>query len=84
MQQFWKNVAITLSRTIKNWTGYEKLAEKLKTIPQKVYDEVYKALAPQENGFNVITHGDMFVNNLLYRHDENGKPTDIRFVCSFI
>lgn len=80
MQRFFKNVAKTLSNTLKTWSGYEIIAEKLHNIPQNAYDEAYKAFAPNADGFNVITHGDMFMNNLLFRHDENGKPTDIRFV----
>ncbi|XP_055298054.1 uncharacterized protein LOC129566290 [Sitodiplosis mosellana] len=80
VQQFWKNLVKSLSNSIKNWTGYEKIAVKLQNIPQKAYDEAYKAFAPRADAFNVLTHGDMFVNNLLYRHDEHGKPIDIRFV----
>lgn len=69
-----------MSNTVKNWKGYEKIADKLQKIPQKAYDEAYKAFAPQDDGFNVITHGDLFINNLLFRHDQNGNPIDIRLV----
>ena len=55
---------------------------KLLNVPQKVYDDAYKLFAPNANAFNVTTHGDLFLNNLLYRYDENGRPTNIRFVST--
>lgn len=79
---FVKGVARTLSSAVKNWSGYEKIAEKLENIPQEAYDNVYKSYVPQEGGFNVITHGDLFMNNILFRYDRSGKPIDIRFVSS--
>lgn len=80
VQSFFRNIAQTLSNTVINWPGYENIALKLKNIPQTAYDNAYKAFQPNDSAFNVITHGDMFMNNLLFRHDKNGKPIDIRFV----
>lgn len=80
VESFFRNIAKTVSNTAKNWIGYEEIVEKLVNIPQKAYKNIYKSYAPQVDSFNVLTHGDMFVNNLLYRHDQNGKPVDIRFV----
>lgn len=80
--EFVKGIAKTLSRTVKEWSGYDNIAEKLENIPQEAYDNVYKSYVPQEGGFNVITHGDLFMNNILFRYDQNGKPIDIRFVSS--
>lgn len=80
MHSFFQNIAQTVSKTVKNWPGFENIAKKLSGIPQVAYEHAYKAYDPQIDGFNVITHGDMFMNNLLFRYDQNGKPVDIRFV----
>ncbi|XP_031628478.1 uncharacterized protein LOC116344183 [Contarinia nasturtii] len=80
IQSFFRNIAQTVSNEIKHWPGYENISEKLGNIPQEAFDNIHKSYEPQDDGFNVITHGDMFMNNLLYRHDQNGKPIDIRFV----
>ncbi|XP_031621919.1 uncharacterized protein LOC116339969, partial [Contarinia nasturtii] len=65
---------------MKKWSSYENISEKLRNIPQEAFDNIHRLYEPQIDGFNVITHGDMFMNNLLYCHDQNGKPIDIRFV----
>lgn len=79
-EKLFKHIANTVSSTIANWPGYERIAEKIENIPQKEYDNIYKSYVPQEGAFNVITHGDMYINNLLFRYDANGKPVDIRLV----
>lgn len=33
-----------------------------------------------ENIWTCITHGDCWVNNLLFHHDENGNPDDVKFI----
>lgn len=33
-----------------------------------------------ENGLNVINHGDLWSNNIMYRHDIDGDATDVRLV----
>lgn len=79
---FFKGVAKTLSNAVKNWSGYEKIAAKLENIPKEAYENIYKSYIPQEGGFNVVNHGDMFLNNILFRYDHSGKPIDIRFVSN--
>lgn len=33
-----------------------------------------------ENMWTTFTHGDFRVNNILFHHDGNGKPTEVKFV----
>lgn len=84
LNAFYANIATNLSNTVKTWPGYENIANKLKILPQiihdRMYDKLYDAYHPRINGFNVITHGDMFLNNILFRYDANKNPFDIRFV----
>lgn len=84
VKSFYNSIAKTISNTVKNWPGFETIAKKLENIPQHVHDSMYNVYGSHKNTFNVITHGDMFLNNILFQHDQNGQPVDIRFVSEFI
>lgn len=69
---------------MKNWPAYETIATKLANIPDHIHDSMHEVYSPMKNAFNVITHGDMFLNNILFRYNQNGRPIDIRFVSAFV
>lgn len=83
IEGLFRNIAKTVSCAAKNWNGFEKIAVKLINIPSHVYDNMYKEYLPMENGFNVLLHGDMWLNNIMFQYDQHGKPTDIRLVIFF-
>lgn len=80
IEGFFRNIAKTVSSAAKKWNGFEHIAEKLINIPAHAYDNAYKEYLPTENGFNVLLHGDMWSNNIMFHYDQHGKPTDIRLV----
>lgn len=80
LKHFYNSIAKLVSNTVKDWPGFEAIAKKLQSIPQHVHDAMYDVYQAHENTFNVITHGDMFLNNILFRNNQNGDAVDIRFV----
>ncbi|KAK7869221.1 hypothetical protein R5R35_001161 [Gryllus longicercus] len=63
----------------RSWPGFEEIAdrlEKFKSVSGIVFDEVNK---PTPGAFNVITHGDFWVNNMMYRY-EDGHPMELKLV----
>lgn len=82
LREFFNDVGKTISNVVKNWHGFEMIATKLASIPDHVHDSMHEVYSPKENGFNVITHGDMFLNNILFRYNQNGQPIDIRLVSA--
>lgn len=34
----------------------------------------------RENGFNVLNHGDFWMSNMLFKHDDSGNTLDVKFV----
>lgn len=41
---------------------------------------LHVASQPMRNGFLVLNHGDNWINNMLFRNDENGNLIDVKFI----
>lgn len=61
------------------WFRY---AAKLSALSSHCYNVAADASVRKDNEFNVITHGDYWVNNMLFRY-ENEKPIGHIMVCPF-
>ncbi|KAL2717335.1 uncharacterized protein V1478_013035 [Vespula squamosa] len=77
----------SLSKEIRKWPDLEKYAEKINKLSEKIYDKAAEISECREDEFNVINHGDFWVNNMMFRYNEEGKPIDHIFVdfqmCSY-
>lgn len=62
--------------------GLEKLAEKLSKIEGNFYDRVCAACVRGESDFNVILHGDLWSNNIMFKYNANGEP-DVAVLVDF-
>ncbi|XP_066992696.2 uncharacterized protein [Anabrus simplex] len=70
----------TLSKAIKTWSGFETYAAKLEKLIPKYSDKLVDICTLQPGGFHVLTHGDCWINNYLFKYSSIGEPTDVRFV----
>ncbi|XP_039313572.1 uncharacterized protein LOC105198287 [Solenopsis invicta] len=70
----------TLADEIANWPEVKKYSEKIAKLTDHIYQIGIDATEPSEDEFNVINHGDFWVNNMLFKYDNDGKPTDHIFV----
>ncbi|XP_046751393.1 uncharacterized protein LOC124414489 [Diprion similis] len=52
----------------------------LKSFGESVYSEVQKLVVPGQGEFDVLTHGDCWNNNIMFKHDNAGRVVDVKLV----
>lgn len=66
--------------SIDSWEGCEKYKEKIKTIMPGGIQLLQKAEETYLNDFNVLNHGDLWSNNIMFHYDEAGSIDDMCLV----
>lgn len=67
--------------TVQNYGGFETYAEKFKKWDfPKLSSQWYNVAAPMKSGFQVLNHGDFWINNMMFRSDEDGNPLEVRLI----
>lgn len=73
-------IILSLADVMENWPNYERIREKLLSVKDKVLKRICEDYVYKEDDFNVILHGDVWMNNIMYKFDEEGHPEDVLFV----
>lgn len=61
---------------VSTWNGYEYYAEKLKNVRKNLIKNAQRAFDCDEGDLQVLTHGDLWTNNLMFQYNESGFLTD--------
>lgn len=71
----------TLTNQTAQWSGFEKIHEKLKSLPEKLVTRVCATYQEKCRGwgFNVLNHGDFHIRNLMFKR-KNGNVEDVKFL----
>ncbi|KAJ9581046.1 hypothetical protein L9F63_023770 [Diploptera punctata] len=81
MAQFLATSVRNLAQEVVNWPGYEIYQDALKSLEPTANNHLMDALRIDETGLNVLLHGDLWLNNMMFRYsEETGNVQDVRFV----
>ncbi|KAJ8926046.1 hypothetical protein NQ315_009901 [Exocentrus adspersus] len=80
-QEFQAGIKITNEICIENLQGCidEKIMEKYKLYPENCV-EMFQDSIDRTTKYTVITHGDCWSNNMMFKYDEQRRLTDVRFL----
>ena len=68
----------TLKKHVEKWPGYEKYAELLGKIEPNVMKIWVNSFRREEDAFNVLIHGDLWLNNMMFRYSQGDVLEEVR------
>jgi hypothetical protein len=80
---FFQSSMQSLAKEVEKWPLYsDRFACKLHRLADKAADFVIKDMERNDDDFNVFVHGDLWLNNLMFRYsDDMDEVVDVRYIA---
>ncbi|CAD7091898.1 unnamed protein product [Hermetia illucens] len=69
-----------LCQLFRFWNTCGEYVDQLESLTDRIIEIYSQSMDADPNEFNVLLHGDLWANNIMFQHDENGHPKEVIFV----
>jgi hypothetical protein len=82
IEMFFLSYIKSVANEVEKWPLYsDRFASKLHKLADKTADLLIKDLERNDDDFNVFVHGDLWVNNMMFRYSDNTcEVVGVRYV----
>lgn len=77
---FYLNASASCIKFAKTFPPLQTYVEKLEKFHQRVVEGMIDVFKREDESFNVLNHGDLWINNLMFHADSSGDADDVLLV----